>query len=110
MQTLYGTVVDAKQNPIADANLYAARRSENRHGHRALLAMTQTDANGTFQMQLMDTKPHLLSVEVSKKGYLSRVYPKVEIGKDPLIIPLQKGYAIKGRVILPRNVSIGWVL
>ena len=104
MQTLYGTVVDAKQNPIADANLYAARRSENRHGHRALLAMTQTDANGTFQMQLMDTKPHLLSVEVSKKGYLSRVYPKVEIGKDPLIIPLQKGYAIKGRVILPRNV------
>jgi hypothetical protein len=66
--------------------------------------MTKTDANGTFQMQLIDTKPHLLSVEVSKKGYLSRVYPKVEIGKDPLIVPLQKGYAIKGRVILPRNV------
>ena len=104
MQTLYGTVVDAKQNPIADANLYTARRSENPHGHRALLAMTQTDANGTFQMQLLETKPHLLSVEVSKKGYLSRVYSNVKIGKDPLIVPLQKGYAIKGRVILPRNV------
>ena len=104
MQTLYGTVVDAKQNPIADANLYAARRSENPHGHRALLAMTQTDANGTFQMHLLETKPHLLSVEVSKKGYLSRIYPNVTIGKNPLIVPLQKGYAIKGRVILPRNI------
>ncbi len=105
MQTLYGTVVDAKQNPIADANLYAARRSENRHGHRALLAMTQTDANGVFQMQLLETKPHLLSVEVSKKGYLSSVYSNVDIEKEPLIVPLQKGFVVRGRVILPQDVS-----
>ena len=105
MQTLYGTVVDAKQNPIADANLYAARRSENRHGHRALLAMTQTDAKGAFQMQLLETKQQLLSVEVSKKGYLSRVYPNVKIGKEPLIVPLQKGFVVRGRVILPQDVS-----
>ena len=104
LKTLHGTVVDPQQRPIAEANIYASRRSEIRHGHGALLSTTQTDANGTFQMQLIDTKPHLLSVEVSKKGYLSRIYPNVAIGKDPLIVPLQKGYAIKGRVILPRNV------
>ena len=104
MKTLQGTVVDAQQNPIADANLYAARRSETRHGHGGLLATTQTDANGAFQMQLLDTKPHLLSVEASKKGYLSRVHPNVKIGKEPLIVPLQKGFAIKGRVILPQDV------
>ncbi len=40
MKTLHGKVVDAEQNPIVDANLYAARRSENRYGHRALLATT----------------------------------------------------------------------
>ncbi|MDE0638057.1 MAG: carboxypeptidase-like regulatory domain-containing protein [Candidatus Poribacteria bacterium] len=106
MQRLHGTVVDENQNPIADTNLYAARRSETPHGHGALLAMTQTDANGAFQMQLLETKPHLLSVEVSKKGYLSRIYPNVKIGKESLIVPLQEGFSIKGRVILPRDVPI----
>ncbi len=106
LKKLHGKVVDEKQNPIADVNLYAARRSENRYGHRASLATTQTDANGTFQMQVLETKPHLLSVNVSKKGYLSRVYRNVEIGKDPLIVPLEKGYAITGRVVLPRDVPI----
>ena len=95
MLTLHGTVVDAKQNPITDANLYATRRSENRYGHRALLATTQTDANGAFQMQILETEPHLLSVDVSKKGYLSRVYQNIKIGKDPLIAPLQKGFLLK---------------
>ncbi len=104
MKTLHGTVVDTQQNPITEANLYATRRSETRHGHGGLLATTQTDANGAFQMQLIDTKPHLLSVETSKKGYLSRVYPNVKIGKEPLIVPLQKGFAMKGRVILPQDV------
>ena len=106
LKRLHGTVVDAKQNPIADVNLYAARRSENRYGHRTLLAMTQTDANGTFQMQILETNPHLLSVDVSKKGYLSRIYQNVKIGKEPLIAPLQKGFVIKGRVILPRDIPI----
>ena len=104
LKTLHGTVVDTQQRPIADAKLYAARRSENPHGHGALLSMTQTDANGTFQMLLLETKPRLLSVEVSKKGCLSRVYPNVDIGKDPLVVPLQEGFAIKGRVILPQDV------
>ena len=104
LKTLHGTVVDPQQRPIAEANIYASRRSENPYGHGALLSTTQTDTKGIFQIQLIDTKPHLLSVEVSKKGYLSRIYPNVAIGKDPLIVPLQKGYAIKGRVILPRNV------
>ena len=105
LETLRGTVVDAEQRPIAGANLYAARRSETRHGHDVLLSKTQTDANGVFQMQVLKTKPHLLSLEVSKKGYLSRVYPNVELQKEPLTVPLQKGFTIKGRVILPRNVS-----
>ena len=104
LKTLHGKVVDAQQNPIVDANLYATRRSENRYGHRALLATTQTDVNGTFQMQVLETKPHLLSVDVSKKGYLARVYRNVKIGKEPLVVPLEKGFAIKGRVILPRDV------
>ena len=107
LKTLHGKVVDMQQRPIAEANLYAARQSENRDGHGAILTMTQTDINGAFRMQLLETVPHLLSVEVSKKGYLSRVYPNVKIGKDPLIVLLQKGYAIKGRVILPQNVPSG---
>ena len=104
LNTLHGTVVDAKQNPIADAQIYASRRSEIRYGHGALLAITQTDVNGAFRMQLLQAESHLLSVDVSKKGYLSRVYQNVKIGKDPLIVPLQKGYAIKGRIIFPRNI------
>ena len=104
LKTLHGKVVDMQQHPIAEANLYAARQSENPNGHGALLAMTQTDVNGAFRMQLLETEPHLLSVEVSKKGYLSRIYPNVKIGKDPLIVPLQKGYAIKGRIIFPRDI------
>ncbi|MDE0316174.1 MAG: carboxypeptidase-like regulatory domain-containing protein [Candidatus Poribacteria bacterium] len=104
LNTLHGTVVDMQQSPIAEANLYAARQSENPKGHGAILTMTQTDVNGAFRMQLLHTEPHLLSVEVSKKGYLSRVYPNVKIGKDPLIVSLQKGYAIKGHIIFPRDI------
>ncbi|MDE0484744.1 MAG: carboxypeptidase-like regulatory domain-containing protein [Candidatus Poribacteria bacterium] len=104
MNTLHGKVVDIQQSPIAEANLYAVRQSENPKGHGAILTMTQTDVNGAFRMQLLHTEPHLLSVEVSKKSYLSRVYPNVKIGKDPLIVPLQKGYAIKGRIIFPVDI------
>ena len=56
------------------------------------------DANGCKwyfpNAAVIETKPHLLSVEVSKKGYLSRVYSNVKIGKEPLIVPLQKGFAM----------------
>ena len=67
---------------------------------------TQTDANGTFQMQVLETKPHLLSLNVSKKGYLSKVNQNVKIGKEPLIVLLQEAFVIKGRVFLPRDVPI----
>ena len=105
LKTLQGTVVDTKERPIADAHLYAMRRSESPHGHGAILSTTQTDVNGAFHMQLLGTKPHLLSVEASKKGYLSRVYPKVKIDKKPIVIPLQEGFTIKGHVIFRQDVS-----
>lgn len=104
LKTLQGTVVDTKQHPIQDVQLYAARRTENRHGHDYLLSRTQTDTNGNFNMQLFNTKPQLLSLKVSKKGYLSRVYPNLTIEKDPLTITLHAGLSIKGRVVLPKNI------
>lgn len=103
-KTLHGKVVGAQKRPIEDAHLYTVRRSEDPHGHGVLLSTTQTDANGAFQIRVLDTKPHLLSVEVSKEGYLSKAYRKVEFGKNPLVVSLQEGFTIKGRVILPRAV------
>ena len=103
---IQGSVIDTQQRPIADVNLYAARRSENPNGHSAILSITQTDVNGAFRMQLIDMKPHLLSIEVAKKGYLKRVYPNVEIGNDALVVSLEKGFAITGHVILPRGVPV----
>ncbi|MCY4404504.1 MAG: carboxypeptidase-like regulatory domain-containing protein [Candidatus Poribacteria bacterium] len=105
LKILHGKVVDTRHHPIADANIYAVRRSENPYGHGAILSQTQSDTNGLFQMQLLETKPHLLSIEVTKSGYLTSVYPKVEIGNEPLQISLQQGFAIKGRVILPPDVA-----
>lgn len=105
LKTLQGRVVSFRERPIPDVQLYAAHRSEIRNGHGAPISITKTDANGTFQMQLLETKPHLLSVEVSKKGYLSKVYRNVKIGKDPLIVSLEKGYDIKGHVIFPQNIQ-----
>ena len=55
-------------------------------------------------MKILETESHLLSLDVSKKGYLARVYRNVKIGKEPLVVPLEKGFAIKGRVILPHDV------
>ena len=105
LKTLRGTVVDTQQQPIVGVHLYAAHRTENSYAHDILLSQTQTDTNGNFTMQLFNTNSQGLSVEVSKKGYLARVYPEVTIAKEPLIIILHKGYAIKGRVILPKGVS-----
>lgn len=101
---LHGKVVGTQKRPIEDAHLYTVRRSEDPHGHGILLSTTQTDANGAFQIRVLDTEPHLLSVEVSKEGYLSKAYRKVEFGKNPLVVSLQEGFTIKGRVILPRDV------
>ena len=105
LKTLHGTVVDTQKRPIAEAQIYATRHRETPYGHSVLLASAQTDDTGNFQMQVLETEPQRLSLEVSKKGYFSRIYENMEIGKEPLIVPLEKGLTIKGHVILPRDIS-----
>ena len=102
LKTLRGTVVDAQERPIAGAQIHATRHTET--GHSALLSSAQTNEAGNFQIEVLETQPRLLSLEVSKKGYFSRVYENVDIGKMPPILPLKKGESVKGRVILPQNI------
>ena len=68
MKTLRGTVVDAQAHPIAGAQVYATRYAEIPHGHSARLATAQTNEAGNFQMQMLETEPRLLSLEISKRG------------------------------------------
>ncbi len=102
LKTLRGRVVDAQERPIAGAQIHATRHTET--GHSALLSSAQTNETGNFQIEVLETQPRLLSLEVSKKGYFSRVYENVDIGKMPPILPLKKGESVKGRVILPQNI------
>ena len=104
LKTFRGTVIDAQERPITGAQIHATRHAETSHGHGALLASTQTNEIGNFQMEVLETEPRLLSLEVSKKGYFSRVYENVDLGKMPPILPLKKGASVKGRVILPQNI------
>ena len=104
LKTLRGTVVDAQEQPIAEAQIHVTRHTETSHGHSALLSSTQTNEAGSFQMEVLETEPRLLSLEVSKKGYFSRVYENVDLDKMPPILPLRKGESVKGRVILPQNI------
>ena len=105
MKTLRGSVVDAQKHPIAGAQVYATRHAETPHGHSARLATALTNDAGNFQIQVLETEPRFLSLEISKKGYFSRIYEHVDIGKMPSIIPLEKGITVKGRVVLPRNLA-----
>ena len=104
LETLRGTVVDGQAHPIAGAQIYATRHTETLSGHSAILAAAQTDDAGNFQMQVLATEPRLLSLEVSKSGYFSRIYENVDIGKMPPIVQLEKGITLKGRVILPQDL------
>ena len=104
LQTLRGTVVDTQERPIAGAQIYATRHAETPHGHGARLASAQTNETGNFLMEVLETEPRLLSLEVSKKGYFSRVYENVDIGEMPAILPLKKGVSLIGHVILPQNI------
>lgn len=104
LETLRGTVVDAQAHPIAGARLYATRHAETPHGHTAILAAAQTDETGNFQMHVLETEPHLLSLQVSKSGYFSRIYENVDIEQMPPMIPLEKGVTVKGRVSLPQDL------
>ena len=104
LETLRGTVVDAQAQPIAGAQIYATRRTETPYGHSAILAAAQTDDVGNFQMQVLTTEPRLLSLEVSKRGYFSKIYENVDIRKMPTIVRLEKGVTVKGRVILPQDL------
>ena len=106
LKTLRGTVVDAKERPIAGAQIHATRHPEISHGHGARLSSAQTNAAGNFQMEVLETEPRLLSLEVSKKGFFSRVYENVDLGKMPSILSLKKGVSLKGRVILPQDISL----
>ena len=105
LETLHGTVVDALGHPVPEAQLYAMRLRETPHGHGALLAVTETDANGKFQMEVLETEPNLLSVEIGKKGYFTTGYENVDIGEKPILVTLEKGLTLTGRVILPANVA-----
>ena len=104
LKTLRGRVVDVKERPIAGAQIHATRHTETSHGHSALLSSTQTDGAGNFQMEVLETEPRLLSLEVSKKGYFSRIYENVDIDKMPPILPIEKGKSVKGRVVLPQDI------
>lgn len=104
METLRGTVVDAQAHPIAGAQIYATRHTQTPSGHSAILAAAQTDDAGNFQMQVLATEPRLLSLEVSKRGYFSRIYENVDIEKMPPIVRLEKGVTVEGRVVLPQNL------
>lgn len=72
METLRAKIVDTQERPIAGAQIYATRRPETPQAHGARLASTLTDETGNFQMQVLKTEPQLLSIEVSKSGYLDR--------------------------------------
>lgn len=104
LKTLRGTVVDTQKRPIVEAQIYVTRHRETPSGHSVLLASTLTDNIGNFQMQVLETEPQSLSLEISKKGYFSRIYENVEIEEEPLIVPLEKGLIVKGNVILPRDI------
>ena len=102
---LHGSVVDTQQQPLSDVQVRTTLHAKERGGHGTHLAMTQTDEKGVFNVQVIAAADALLSVEVSKKGYLSRVYPNVKISKDPMIVTLKKGHGIKGNVIVPENTA-----
>ncbi len=102
---LHGSVVDTQQQPLSDVQVRTILHAKESGGHGAHLAMTQTDEKGVFNLQVMETASQLLSVEVSKKGYLSRVYPNVKISRDPVRVTLEKGHTVKGTVILPVNTA-----
>ena len=104
IETLRAKVVDTQERPIANAEIYATRRPETPQAHGALLAATQTDETGNFQIQVLETEPQFLSIEVSKRGYFARVYENVDIGTMPSIIQLEKGATIEGRVNLPQGL------
>ena len=104
METLHGKVVDTQERPIAEAQIYATRRPETPQAHGAHLAATQTDETGNFRIQVLETEPQFLSIEASKRGYFSRVYENVDIGKMPPILRLEKGVTLEGRVILPQGL------
>ena len=105
LETLHGTVFDAQGRTVPDAQIYAMRHRETPHGHGALLASAQADANGEFRMSVLETEPSQLSVEVARAGYFTTVYENVDIGEEPLHVTLEKGVAITGRVILPSELA-----
>ena len=104
MQTLRSTVIDAQEHPIAGAQVYATRYAETPYGHSTRLAAVQTNEAGNFQMQVLETEPRFLSLEIGKKGYFSRIYEYMDIRKMPSMIRLEKGVTVTGRVTLPRNL------
>ncbi len=105
LRVLNGSVVDTQQQPLSGVQVRTTLHAKESGGHGTRLTMSQTDEKGVFNLKVMETAKQLLSVEVSKKGYLSRVYPNVKISRDPLHVTLEKGHTIKGTVILPVNTA-----
>ena len=106
LEALHCTVIDQQERPIAAAQIYATHHAETPYGHSAIISSAQTDDAGDFQIQVLETEPRLLSLEVSKRGYFSRVYENVDIGKMPPIIRLEKGITVKGHVVLPQDLPL----
>ena len=104
IETLRGKVVDTQERPIAQAQIYATHHPERPEAHGARLASTQTDETGYFRIKVLETEPQFLSIRVSKRGYFSRVYENVDIGKMPSITQLEKGTTVEGDIILPQGL------
>jgi hypothetical protein len=94
--TIIGQVVDAEGEPIADVRLVAEQEVADRGSlHPRPQAMSEPD--GSFVLSPVDPGTH--RVTATRDGLASTTVNGVEAGTTRLLITLETGHVIRGRVV-----------
>ncbi len=105
-EIIQGQVTDVQGIPLIGANVTATMKGVEAGMPTIILSTCVSQANGTFQLELLKVKPENLRLLISKKGYLSKVHRKSGSGsKAALKVVLEKDVSLVGQVMIAPELS-----
>jgi len=105
-QIIKGRVTDAYHNPLSGADVVAGMIKP---GERPMtISQGTTQADGTFQLEVLKLKPQYLTLSVFKEGYLSQRVKRARLkNKEKLrfVLEHKRSASIRGYVFMPPDIS-----
>ena len=106
MRKVQGRVLGMQSEPLEEASVRLRYMPSVQEISSVLLDACPTDAQGIFELRVPKALSATLTLSVSKQAYLSKSYQNIDVGQASLIVVLQRGASIQGRVFVAPGMDL----